>query len=374
MNINNLKKFNQQKFYFRNVLILVIVSFCITSIYAGSPNPKTFKKPKNIIFLIGDGMGTAQIYAALTIQKDKLNIARFKVVGFQKTYSANDFITDSAAGATAFSTGSKTKNGYLAVDTNKKTLPTILELAEGKGLSTGLVASCAIIHATPAAFIAHEVNRDNYEDIAPWFLKTDIDVFIGGGKKYFENRTDKRNLSDSLRKRNYQLIYNLDDLNTITKDKVAGLLYNNHPPSILEGRGKMLEKSSTKAISILEKNKKGFFMMIEGSQIDWAGHSNAEDTLISEMIDFDNVVGMVLDYAKKNGETLVVVTGDHETGGYTLPNNNIKDGKLKGKFSTNNHTAVMVPVFAYGPGAEEFMGFMENTDIFFKFRKLLLGY
>lgn len=362
------------KFHFKNILILVIVSFCITSIYAGSPNPKTFKKPKNIIFLIGDGMGTAQIYAALTIQKDKLNIARFKVVGFHKTYSANDFITDSAAGATAFSTGTKTKNGYLAVDTNKKVLPTLLELAEEKGLSTGLVASCAITHATPAAFIAHESSRDNYEDIAPWFLKTDIDVFIGGGKKYFENRTDKRNLSDSLRKRNYQLIYNLDDLNTITKAKVAGLLYNNHPPSILDGRGKMLEKSSTKAISILEKNKKGFFMMIEGSQIDWACHSNAEDTLISEMIDFDNVVGMVLDYAKKNGETLVVVTGDHETGGYTLPNNNIKDGILKGKFSTTNHTAVMVPVFAYGPGAEEFMGFMENTDIFFKFRKLLLGY
>ena len=253
-------------------------------------------------------------------------------------------------------------------------LPTILELAEEKGLSTGLVATCAITHATPAAFIAHESSRDNYEDIAPWFLKTDIDVFIGGGKKYFENRTDKRNLSDSLKKRNYQVIYYLDDLNTITKDKVAGLLYNNHPPSILEGRGKMLEKSSAKAISILEKNKKGFFMMIEGSQIDWACHSNTEDTLISEMIDFDNVVGMVLDYAKKNGETLVVVTGDHETGGYTLANHDLKDGKLKGKFSTTNHTAVMVPVFAYGPGAEEFMGFMENTDIFFKFRKLLLGY
>ncbi|MFZ4412893.1 MAG: alkaline phosphatase [Bacteroidales bacterium] len=346
----------------------------ITAIYADTPNPKKPQRPKNIIFLIGDGMATAQIYAALTIKKDKLNIAKFKVIGFHKSYSANNFITDSAAGATAFSTGSKTKNGYLAVDTNKNVLPTILELAENKGLATGLVTTCAITHATPAAFVAHEAGRNNYDNIANWFLKTDVDVFIGGGRKYFENREDKRNLSDSLRKNNYQVVYNMIDLNKISKGKIAGLLYEEHPPAMLKGRGEMLANSTVKAISILEKNKKGYFMMIEGSQIDWACHSNAEDTLISEMLDFDNVVGRVLDYAKKNGETLVVVTGDHETGGYTLPNSDINDGKLNGKFSTTNHSAVMVPVFAYGPGAEEFMGFMENTDIFLKFRALLLGY
>ncbi|MFZ4399692.1 MAG: alkaline phosphatase [Bacteroidales bacterium] len=357
-----------------HLVAFTLIFFFISSIYAGSPNSKKAQKPKNIIFLIGDGMATAQIYAALTIKKDNLNIAKFKIVGFHKSYSANNYITDSAAGATAFSTGTKTKNGYLAVDTNKKVLPTILELAENKGLSTGLVTSCAITHATPAAFIAHEAGRNNYDDIANWFLKTDVDIFIGGGRKYFENREDKRNLSDSLRKNDYQVVYNQTDLSKISKGKIAGLLYEEHPPAMLKGRGEMLGNSAAKAISILEKNSKGYFMMIEGSQIDWACHNNAEDTLISEMIDFDNVVGMVLDYAKKNGETLVVVTGDHETGGYTLPNSDIKDGKLKGKFSTTNHSAVMVPVFAYGPGAEEFMGFMENTDIFFKFRKLLLGY
>ncbi len=347
--------------------------YSYTSIYAGSPNPKKAQRPKNIIFLIGDGMGTAQIYAALTAKKDNLNIAKFKVVGFHKTYSANDYITDSAAGATAFSTGTKTKNGYLAVDTNKQILPTILELAESKGLSTGLVASCAVTHATPAAFIAHEAGRNSYEDIANWYLKTDVDIFIGGGRNYFEKRSDKRNLSDSLRKNNYQVVYNLDQLNDITKGKIAGLLYAEHPPLMADGRGEMLGKSSKKAIAILEKNKKGFFMMIEGSQIDWACHNNTQDSLISEMIDFDNVVGMVLEYAQKNGETLVVVTGDHETGGYTIPNGDLKKGKPDGKFSTTNHTAVMVPIFAYGPGAEEFMGFMENTDIFYKFKKLLFG-
>ena len=359
---------------FHYFFLITLLFFCFTSVDAASPNPKKPVKPKNIIFLIGDGMGTAQIYAALTTRKDNLNIAKFRVVGFHKSYSANNYITDSAAGATAFSTGSKTNNGYLAMDTNRKILPTILELAEEKGLSTGLVTTCAITHATPAAFIAHESGRNKYDDIAKWFLKTDVDVFIGGGRKYFENREDKRNLSDSLRKNNYQVVYNQDELQAISNGKIAGLLYADHPPAMLAGRGRMLEKSSVKAISVLEKNKKGYFMMIESSQIDWACHNNAEDTLISEMIDFDNVVGMVLEYAKKNGETLVVITGDHETGGYTLPGSDIKDGKLKGKFSTTNHTAVMIPVFAYGPGAEEFMGFMENTDIFFKFRKLLLGY
>jgi alkaline phosphatase len=341
---------------------------------AASPHPLPHKKPKNIIFLIGDGMGTAQIYAALTIKKDKLNIAKFRVIGFHKTYSAKDYITDSAAGATAFSTGHKTKNGYLAVDTNKKSLTTILEMAEEHGLATGLVACCAITHATPAAFIAHGADRNDYEDIAPWFLNTDIDVFIGGGRQYFDHRKDQRNLTDSLKNRNYKLAYNLDELNTITKGKVAGLLYQNHPPSMLAGRGDMLGKASSKAISILSQNKKGFFMMIEGSQIDWACHNNSSDTLIGEMLDFDDVVGIALDFAKKNGETLVVVTADHETGGFALTENTLTDGKPSGKFSTKNHTAVMVPVFAYGPGAEEFMGIMENTDIFFKFRKLLLGY
>jgi alkaline phosphatase len=354
-------------------LILFSVLFSISlQNFAAAPNSGPAKKPKNIIFLIGDGMGTAQIYAALTIKKDKLNIAKFRVIGFHKTYSAKDYITDSAAGATAFSTGHKTRNGYLAVDTNKKSLPTILEMAEEHGLATGLVACCAITHATPAAFIAHGADRNDYEDISPWFLKTDIDVFIGGGRQYFDMRKDKRNFTDSLKNRNYQLAYSLNDLNSITKGKIAGLLYQNHPPSMLGGRGDMLGKASTKAISILSQHKKGFFMMIEGSQIDWACHNNSSDTLIGEMLDFDDVVGIALDFAKKDGETLVVVTADHETGGFALTENTLVDGKPSGKFSTKGHTAVMVPVFAYGPGAEEFMGIMENTDIFFKFRKLLL--
>ncbi len=358
---------------FKNKYVFYALILCIVFINNSlNAQSNTSKKPKNIVFLIGDGMATTQIYAALTVKKDKLNIAKFRCIGFHKSYSASDYITDSAAGGTAFSTGTKTKNGCLAVDSNLKVLPTILEMAEKKGLSTGMVTACAVTHATPASFIAHIGNRGNYEEIAPWYLKTDIDVFIGGGLKYFNARKDSVNLIDSLIKKQYQVITSVNQLNNVKSGKLAGLLYADHPPKMSDGRGDMLAKSSSKAISLLEKNRNGFFMMIEGSQIDWSGHDNNPDYLIKEMLDFDSVVGIALDYAEKNGETLIVVTGDHETGGLSIIGGNWNEGKIDAKYSTTDHSAVMVPVFAYGPGAEEFMGFMENTDIFLKFKKLMI--
>lgn len=356
-------------------ITIIILTICviITNNQLATAQNKHTKKPKNIIFLIGDGMATAQIYAALTVKKDNLNISKFRCIGFHKTYSTSDYITDSAAGATAFSTGHKTKNGCLAVDSVQNSFPTILEMAEQQGLSTGLVTSCAITHATPAAFIAHVSSRGSYEEIAPWFLKTDIDIFIGGGRKYFNERKDSVNLLEKLKARNYQIIDTITDLSKAnTKGKIAGLLYRDHPPKMSEGRGNMLGKSSKIALNILEKNKKGFFIMIEGSQIDWSGHDNKQDYLINEMLDFDEVVGIALDFAKKDEETLIVITGDHETGGLSIIGGNWNEGKFVAKYSTTDHSAVMVPIFAYGPGAEEFMGFMENTDIFLKFKKLLI--
>jgi len=352
-------------------LIFVFFTFVYFSYTAKGQEVRKTKKPKNVIVMIGDGMGTAQIYAALTVKKDKLNIARCKNIGFHKTYSSDNYITDSGAGGTAISTGTKTKNGYIAVDSLKRPLRTILEMAEDNKLSTGIVVACAVTHATPASFIAHVPNRELYEDIATWYIKTDVDVFIGGGRKYFEKRSDKINLTDSLLKRNYQVVYDLEKLQKISSGKLAGLLYEDHPQKATENRGNMLGISSSKALSLLEKNKKGFFLMIEGSQIDWAGHDNDEKYLLAEMLDFDSVVGIVLDFAQKNGETLVIITGDHETGGYSITGGDWNQGKVTGKFSTTDHSAVMVPVFSFGPGADYFTGIMENTDIFHKIYKLL---
>lgn len=324
--------------------------------------------PKNIILLIGDGMGTAQIYSGIVSSKSALNIERSKVIGFHKNHSTDSFITDSAAGATAFATGSKTYNGAIGVDKDKKPLITILEIAEQNGLATGLVATCAIVDATPSSFIAHQPSRKMGEEIAADFLKTDVDVFIGGGSKYFNKRKDGRNLIDELKSKNYQIARSIEEVAKIKTGKLVGLLAEENPVKISEGRGDQLLASTRTALNILKQNKKGFFLMAEGSQIDWGGHANDTQYIVNEMLDFDKVIGEAFDFADKDGNTLVIITADHETGGFSLNGLN-NDGTINGKFTTGGHTGVMIPVFAYGKGAESFSGFYLNNDIFHKIKK-----
>ncbi len=324
------------------------------------------RKVKNVILLIGDGMGLAQIYAGMTANKGWLHLEKCTVVGLSKTNSADRYITDSAAGATAFATGKKTNNGSVGVDSLGRPVTTVLEIAEQRGLSTGLVATTAITDATPASFIAHQPSRDLGEAIAADFLKTDIDVFIGAGLNHFKTRVDKRDLTSELKKNGYDVLYDINEVVKVNSGKLAGFVSDQRWS---RGRGDQLLKSTKTAIRILEQNKKGFFLMIEGSQIDDAGHDNNSNQVIEEMLDFDNVIGEVLSFAEKNGETLVVITADHETGGYTLVDGNLQTGRVEGRFSTEGHTSVMVPVFAYGPGAETFTGIYHNTKIFDKLMK-----
>lgn len=323
-------------------------------------------KPKNVILLIGDGMGLAQISAGMVYREGDLNLARFKKIGFIKTYSSDNYVTDSAAGATAFSIGKKTYNGAIGLDSSKKSHPTLLELAEKNKKSTGLVATCAVTHATPASFIAHVDSRKKNYEIALDYLKTDVDVVIGGGMTYFKQRKDNKNLIDSLKQKGYEVYDSTWDLSKITSSKFYNFTNNYHVNKMSEGRGDFSEKASLKAIETLNKNKKGFFLMIEGSQIDWGCHDTSLSYTVNEMIDFDNTIGKVLDWAIKDGNTLVIVTADHECGGLTLVEGSLKDKHIKAKFSTTDHTGIMVPVFAFGPGADEFTGIYENTDIFHK--------
>jgi alkaline phosphatase len=335
----------------------------------------TSKQPKsdvkNIIFLIGDGMGTSQVYSGLMANKGEMYIKTMPFSGFNKTNSADDLITDSAADATAFSIGEKTNNGAIGVDRNNVAKKTILEQAVENGLGTGLVASCGITHATPASFIAHQPSRNMYEEIAADFLKVEIDVFIGGGRNHFEKRKDGRNLLNELEAKNYEVVTTMDSLKYAKGSKVAGLIAAEHQQPNALGRGSMLGDASDFAIDILSKNEKGFFLMIEGSQIDWGGHDNNVPYIVTEMLDFDRVVGNVLEFASKDKETLVVITADHETGGFSINGGDLSTGLVEGKFTTGGHTGVMVPVYSYGPKAELFSGIMENTDIYHKFKEVL---
>lgn len=330
----------------------------------------TKKAPKNVILMIGDGMGIAQVYAGMTANGGHLFLENFRCLGYAKTYSSDRYITDSAAAGTALATGRKTYNGAIGVDPDANPVTNIRERAEKKGKATGVVSTSAITHATPASFIAHKPKRSTYEDIAADFLKTNVNVFIGGGYKHFHERKDGQDLIVELKKKGYQVLQDIDSIEQVKSGKLAGLTAPEHNGRV-GMRGDMLLKATGTALRILSEDKQGFFLMIEGSQIDWGGHQNNVPYLVEEMLDFDQAIGIALEFAAKDKETLIVVTADHETGGLALIDGNPETGMIKGAFPTGSHTGIVVPVFAIGPGAEQFTGFMNNTDIAGKIGKLL---
>jgi alkaline phosphatase len=357
------------------VKILLVAAFLNGIVCSGQPGKSEIKIPtdpeksaqaKNIVLMIGDGMGLAQIYAGMTANKGNLNLERLPDIGFSKTYSNDDYITDSGAGATAIATGTKTYNGAISIDQQGIPCRTILEYAENHGKSTGLVVSCSITHATPACFVAHQSTRKNYEGIAMDLVESGVDVFFGGGLEYFIHRKDGKDLTKQLTEKGYQFIYSADSIRFANGNKVAGLLYLSEPPKCSEGRKDELGNAAIKTMEILSRDDDGFFLMIEGSQIDWGGHDNDKQYIIDEMLDFDRAIGMVLDFARNNDNTLVIVTADHETGGMGLTGGDMETGEVTAKFLTRDHTGVMVPVFAFGPGSESFKGIYENSEIFSK--------
>jgi alkaline phosphatase len=352
-------------------LLVLIVASVSVGFTPAEKSAKDKSKPVNIILFIGDGMGPAQISAAVALSDNTLYIERFPYAGYCETSSSNNYVTDSAAGGTAIATGVKTKNGMIGMAPDSTMLTSIMELANKQGLSTGLVSTSAITHATPASFVAHNAGRGNYEDIALDFMNGTIDVFIGGGQDHFMKRKDNKDLTAELRQKGYEVVLTLDELKNAKSQKIAGLLDKEHMAKVTEGRVGMLEAMTEKAIEILSKNKNGFILMVEGSQIDFAGHGNDIIWQVSEVLDLDNAIGKAYDFAGRSKNTLVVVTADHETGGLLLPGGNLEEGTIEAKFGTTGHSAVMVPVFSYGPGAEKFSGILDNTDFFKEFVGLL---
>lgn len=338
----------------RFTVVALLIAFGLSGAYAQS------QPIRNVIFMIGDGMGFAHVQAAKDRCQGTFNMYRATYTGMVTTHSANNRVTDSAAGGTAYSTGHKTKNGYIACDTTGKALPTILELAVAKGYAAGVVVTSRVTHATPACFVAHNADRAKEQDIALDFLNSNIDVFLGSGKDMFYKRDDKRNLLDELQAKGYQNVFTRSELAKVKKGRVAGLLSESTFKGMVEGRGDILPFMTKKGLELLKANSsKGFFVMVEGSQIDWSAHGNSGRDVVAEVLDFDKAVKEAFDFADKNPGTLVVITADHETGGMTLPYTEENEYL----FSTGNHSGAMVPLFAYGTGAENFKGVMDNTDV-----------
>mgnify|MGYP001124976163 CR=1 FL=1 len=321
---------------------------------------------KNIILLIGDGMGVTQVTSRFFYGEGEPNFQRFPYIGLIKTSSSREKITDSAAGATAFSAGVKTYNGAIGVADDTTEVKTVLETV-ADNLSTGLIATSSIVHATPASFYAHVPARSQYEEIAAQLTTSSVDFFAGGGTQFFVDREDEANYLDSLAQAGF--IVDTAQLskpdNFSMEQKYGFLLAPDGMPKMQEGRGDFLPQATQMALEYLSQDEDGFFLMVEGSQIDWGGHANDAEYIIEEVKDFDKTLGVALDFAERDGNTLVVVTADHETGGFALSSGeNYND--LAGTFSTGGHTSDLIPVFAFGPGSEAFAGIYENTGIFDK--------
>jgi alkaline phosphatase len=315
--------------------------------------------------MIGDGMGLSQISSGMYANDNSTALEQFDYIGLSKTASFDKLITDSAASGTAMATGIKTNNKVLGISPDNINQKSILEICKEKGYKTALIATSSIVHATPASFYAKENSRYNYENIALQLRKDNIDIIVGGGSKYFTTRKDKRNLINEMS--GYEFVKSVDELEKSISTKIGYFTYFGEPPSILNGRPANLDLITRTILNKLSLNKSPFIIVIEGSQIDWGGHDNDSKMVISEFIDFDSAIKEALEFAKNDGNTLVVVTADHETGGMSLNGGEINNVNIK--FNTKSHTGTMVPVFSFGPSSETFRGIYENTQIFYKLRE-----
>ncbi|MBV8328235.1 MAG: alkaline phosphatase [Chryseobacterium sp.] len=324
----------------------------------------TAKKVKNVILLIPDGTSLPQYYAAFTANKGTLNVFNMKSTGLSKTNSSNAYITDSAPGSTAFATGVKTKNTFVGVDAMGKAIAQIPDIIAEKGMVSGLISTGDVTDATPADFYAHSDNRNSSEPILKDFAASKTKILIGGPTAGLSQ--------ENLQKFKEAKVEVFNDLKSVGKINNRTLVIDPLASQrITNGRGNWLADAFDLTLNDLKNNKKGFFMMIEASQTDGGGHSNNMEQLVTELLDFDYVVGKAMKFADENKETLVIVVGDHETGGLTLLDGSLKDGWVFGNFSTNDHTSIPSSVFAYGPNSKEFTGLFENTEIF---NKILSAY
>lgn len=327
---------------------------------------------RNVIYLIGDGMGLAHV-SMMKIEKGYAPTAfdRAQNIALITTYSANNRVTDSAAAGTALACGTKTDNGTLGFDAAGGRLESMIAKAAREGLSTGLVVTCYLQHATPAAFYAHVKGRGETEAITADMLRSDVDVLIGGGAKWIGSECGEGgSYFDAFARKGYAVARSLDEAAAVERGRLLAVVADEYAAAAPE-RGDYLPEASKKALEVLYNNTaegpKGFLLMIEGSQVDSAAHANDTDWLEAEMEDFEKTVAVAMDFADTHPGTLVVVTADHETGGLTMPSGDKdftrSESGIDYRYGTGSHTGSIVPVYLYGAGAERINGLMDNTAL-----------
>ncbi len=348
-------------------------------------------KPKNIILLISDGMSLTQVSTYRLLKggpNERIAVDKFPVSGIVLTHSENAIVTDSASSATAFSTGRKTNNGALGLDEDNKILENFTEIIDRYGYVSSLISTSEITHATPAAYASHVDLRWKTDEISLQMMESKVMTMLGGGRHFFlpedlgGKRADGLNLLEQMESSRMVMTEKkeLDSFDHSDLGKVVGLFADEALRDKEKPENHVFEPSSSEMLNFAinrsekfnENGCKGFFIMLEGSQVDWAGHANDLNYLKREMQDFDEAVELALDYAIQNPDTLVIATADHETGGLLIESSSPTDytaPEVKFSFNTGigygSHTGVPVPVYAYGPGSENFTGTLDNTDIFY---------
>ncbi|WP_235841604.1 alkaline phosphatase [Confluentibacter sediminis] len=314
---------------------------------------------KNIILLIGDGNGLSELSAAALANNGTLTITQLKSIGLMKTQSSDDFTTDSAAAGTALATGEKTYNRAIGVDSLGKRIKNITEVLQAHQFNTGIITTDDVTGATPAAFYAHQKDRGEEHNIAQDLLKSKLNLFAGGGKNRFNDFGD------------FKILESPKAIGTSKNNKVGFFMSNSGVPGVLEGRDNLLAEITEHSLAYFKSKKQPFFLMVEGAQIDSYGHRNDVAGIVSEGVDFDKAVTQAIKFADANKGTLVIITADHETSGFSIPQGDLKAHQIEGDFTTHDHTGTLVPIFAYGPHSGEFTGVYENNEVFHKILSLL---
>ena len=326
----------------------------------------TNRRVRNVILMIGDGMGQGAVNAAMYANGGELTMTNLRTVGFVRTQSADNFTTDSAASGTAYATGQKTNNGYLGMNPAKEVIPNIPELLAPLGYACGVLSTDDLNGATPAAFFAHQPARGMKDEIWADLPGSCLLFASAGTQATFEGLPFAT--QEEIRRR-YTVVYDPDDDDVEDSERLLYL-----PKSVNLDRGNYLPATTEMAIEYLsERSRKGFFLMVEGARIDKSEHSNDFPGTVQETLDFDKAIEAAVRFAERDGHTLVVISADHETGATILSKADPQTGYALGVFASKGHTPMMVPLFAYGPHSREFSGVQENSDVAGKILRLLGG-
>jgi len=327
--------------------------------------------PQNIILMIGDGTGLAQIAAGYFANNEELTYFNLKHMGWVTTKSTDAFTTDSAASGTAYATGHKTYNGSIGVDVNERPLANIPEQLAPYGIISGVVSTDNLNGATPAAFFAHQKDRGMTDEIWADLPASVLKYIAAGNKESMEKRPRK---TQEAIKEAFTVVHSMTDPQCEKAERLAVL-----PPAvetgyIVDGRTDFLPCATRQAIDFLDQRRqdgKGFFLMVEGARIDKACHANDFPSTVKELLDFDKAIAEAIKFADENGQTLVIISADHETSGLAIWDGEPGKGNVEGVHVSKGHTAIPVPIFSYGPHAQDFMGVQGNEQVAQKILKLL---